>query len=74
MFVQGVHLRMEAVVFGGSLIFEKPVSRLRIDLDKLEDEAMPYFTQVATLESSFFFFFSTLKNIEGGEGFFFYVS
>ena len=54
--VQGVHLRMEAVVFGGPLILENFVSRLHIDLDQLENEATPYFTPVATSESSFFFF------------------
>ena len=62
--VQGVHLRMEAVVFGGPLILEKPVSRLHIDLDQLENEATPYFTLVATTESSFFFFHLVRKKLK----------
>ena len=54
MLVQGVHLQMEAVVFGDPLIPTRPVLGLHIDFDQLENEATPEFIPVATSESSFF--------------------
>jgi hypothetical protein len=41
-----------AVVFKGILILVMPVSGLDIQFDELKDEATPWFTLVATWESS----------------------
>ena len=47
-------LQKEAIVFGGPLVLVMPVSGLYVNLDQLENEATPYFTPLATLESSSF--------------------
>jgi hypothetical protein len=39
--VQGVHLRKKATLFGVPLILIMPVSGLHIDLDQIQNEAIP---------------------------------
>jgi hypothetical protein len=38
--VQGVHLRKEAIIFGGLINLVLPVSELPIDLDQPKDETL----------------------------------
>lgn len=47
--------------FKSALILAMPFSRLRKEVDLLEDEAMPYFMSVATLELSLLLHFITSK-------------
>ena len=50
--IQGVHLRKEVIVFGSPLVLIMSILGLHIDLDRLENEATPYFTPVTTSGSS----------------------
>jgi hypothetical protein len=50
--IQGAYLRNKEVVFRGPIILVMPILGLHMDLDQLENEAMPCFTE--TSKSSFF--------------------